>query len=107
MSRWSTFVEDCEQGYWSDAEDYFNDLTSRDSLASALEAAELQRFSDLVLLRREVEAVDSRFRALLMPDVFPRIPEEAWWARGIVRFAKRRLVEDLRREFRLEVALVD
>lgn len=107
LSRWSTFVEGCEQGYRGDAEDYFNDLTSRDSLARALDSAELQSFPELVLLRGEVEAVDSRFRALLMPDAFPRVPEESWWARGVVKFARRRLVEDLRREYRLEVALIE
>lgn len=107
MSRWSTFVEGCEQSYQGDAEDYFNDLTSRDSLARALNSAELQSFPELVPLRAEVEAVDSRFRALLMPDAFPGVPEEFWWARGVVKFARRRLVEDLRREYRLEVALVE
>ncbi|MGA5703847.1 hypothetical protein [Peterkaempfera bronchialis] len=107
LSRWSRFVESCEQGYRGDAEDYFNDLTSRDSLARALDSAELQSFPELVLLRAEVEAVDARFRTLLMPDAFPRISEESWWARGVVKSARRRLVEDLRREYRLEVALVE
>lgn len=107
LSRWRTFVGECEEGYQRDAEDYFNDLTSRDSLAEALDSVELQAFSHLGLLRREVEAVDSRFRALLMPNAFPRIPEEFWWARGIVRFAGRRLVEDLRRQYRLEVTEID
>ncbi|MEU1020809.1 hypothetical protein ABZ366_01610 [Streptomyces sp. NPDC005904] len=107
LSRWCGFVESCEQGYRYDAEDYFNDLTSRDSLARALDAAELQRFPELARLRAEVEAADARFRALLMPDAFPRISEESWWARGMVRFARRRLVEDLRREYLLEVTLIE
>jgi hypothetical protein len=107
LSRWRGFVESCEQGYRDDAEDYFNDLTSRDSLARALDAAELQRFPELALLRAEVESVDARFRALLMPDAFPRISEESWWARGVVKFARRRLVEDLRGEYHLEVALLE
>lgn len=107
LSRWRTFVEECEQGYRGDAEDYFNDLTSRDSLARAMDSAELQSFPELVPLRAEVEAVDSRFRALLIPDAFPRIPEESWWARGVVKFARRRLVDDLRREYRLETELFE
>ncbi|WP_081715514.1 hypothetical protein [Actinoalloteichus caeruleus] len=107
FSQWRTFVEECEQGYRGDAEDYFNDLTSRDCLANALNSAELQKFPELALLSAEVEAVDSRFRALLFPDAFPRMPEEVWWARGVVKFAGRRLVEDLRREYRVEPELVE
>ncbi|WP_455352752.1 hypothetical protein [Streptomyces sp. SYSU K217416] len=66
-------------------------------------AVELQKFPELTQLRAEVEAVDSRFRALLLPDVFPGISEEIWWARGVVRAGKKRLVEDLRREYHVEV----
>ncbi|MCX5410411.1 hypothetical protein [Streptomyces sp. NBC_00059] len=106
LGRWSTFVDQCEQGYRGDAEDYFNDLTSRNSLERALASDELQKFPELAVLRAEVEALDERFRALLLPDVFPRIPEETWWARGLVRAGRKRLVDDLRREYGVEVAEV-
>ncbi|GAA4710099.1 hypothetical protein [Promicromonospora umidemergens] len=107
LARWATFVADCEDGYPSDAEDYFNDLTSRDSLSRALGSTELQRFPDLVLLGREVEKVDSAFRVLLIPDAFPRIPAELWWSRGVVKFARKCLVEELWRDFQLELELVE
>ncbi|MFH8755583.1 hypothetical protein [Streptomyces atroolivaceus] len=106
LARWSTFVDQCEQGYRGDAEDYFNDLTSRNSLERALAAEELQQFPELAGLRLEVEAVDERFRALITPDAFPGIPEETWWARGLVRAGRKRLVEDLRREYGVEVTEV-
>ncbi|MFJ6849651.1 hypothetical protein ACIQM3_03775 [Streptomyces sp. NPDC091271] len=106
LARWSTFVDQCEQGYRGDAEDYFNDLTSRNSLERALVAGELQKFPELADLRVEVEAVDERFRALLTPDAFPRIPAETWWARGVVKAGRKRLVEDLRREYGVEVTEV-
>ncbi|MFJ4838635.1 hypothetical protein [Streptomyces sp. NPDC088746] len=106
LARWSTFVDQCEQGYRGDAEDYFNDLTSRNSLERALVAGELQKFPELADLRVEVEAIDERFRALLTPDVFPRIPVETWWARGVVKAGSKRLVEDLRREYGVEVTEV-
>jgi hypothetical protein len=107
LSRWRMFVEECEQGYRGDAEDYFNDLASRDSLARVMDSVEMQSFPEFAFLRVEVEALDSRFRALLIPDAFPRIPEESWWARGVVKFARRRLVECLRREYRLEAELCE
>lgn len=107
MSRWRTFIVECEQGYRGDAEYYLNDLTSRDSLARAMDSPRLQRFPELALLRAEVEAADLGFRAILIPDAFPGISEESWWARGVVKFARMRLVEDLRSEYRLEVELFE
>jgi hypothetical protein len=106
LSRWRAFVESCEQGYQGDVEDYFNDLTARDSLEEAFRAPELAEFSELVPIRTEVEKLDSRFRELLILDAFPGISEESWWARGVVRFARRRLVEGLRQEYRISVTEV-
>jgi hypothetical protein len=106
LSRWRDFVGSCEEGYGGDVEDYFNDLTTRDSLEQALNSAELQRFSELALVHEQVLELDSRFGAILIPDVFPGLPEASWWARGVVRFARPRLVNDLRREYHVEVALV-
>lgn len=107
VSRWKNFVDRCEEGYGGNAEDYFNDLTSRDSLEKALNSVELRRFPELALLHEEVRLTDVRFRAILIPDVFPKLPEESWWARGVVRFARGRLVDDMRREYHVEVALIE
>ncbi|MFJ4010221.1 hypothetical protein [Streptomyces sp. NPDC090026] len=107
LARWVSFVESCEHGYRSDAQDYFNDLTSRDSLERAMSAAELQGFPELSQLRAKVEAVDMRFRSMLLPDSFPGIDEKSWWARGMVRYGRKHLVEDMRREYRLEIAEIE
>ncbi|MFE4621870.1 hypothetical protein [Streptomyces mirabilis] len=107
LGRWSRFVDDCEQGYPRDAEDYFNDLTSRDSLERALASVELQEFSEMSQLRARVEEIDSRFRALLIPEVFPGIPDKFWWARGMVKAGGKRLVEDVRREYRIDLIEVE
>lgn len=98
LGRWARFIDDCEQGYPHDAEDYFNDLTSRDSLEDAPTSEELQAFPEMQQLRARVEEIDSRLRPLLMTDVFPRIPDECWWARGIVKFGRKRFVDEVRRE---------
>jgi hypothetical protein len=107
LGRWSRFVEDCEQGYPHDAEDYFNDLTSRDSLELALTSVELQQFPEMSQLRARVEEIDSRFRALLIPEAFPGIPDKFWWARGMVKAGRKRLVEDVRREYRINLIEVE
>ncbi|PZG46999.1 hypothetical protein C1I98_13800 [Spongiactinospora gelatinilytica] len=100
MALWATFVEQCEQGYSGEAEDYFNDLTVRADLEKAMTDAGLQKFPELAQLRAVVVTLDERFRALLLPDAFPRM--QNWWARGVVKSAKRRLVEELRRDFHIE-----
>jgi hypothetical protein len=107
LGRWSRFVDDCEQGYPRDAEDYFNDLTSRDSLERALASVQLQEFPEMSQLRARVEEIDARFRALLTPEVFPGIPGEFWWARGMVKAGGKRLVEDVRREYRIDLIEVE
>lgn len=107
LGRWSRFVDDCEQGYPRDAEDYFNDLTSRDSLERAMASVELQEFPEMSQLRARVEEIDSRFRALLIPEVFPGIPDEFWWARGMVKTGRRRLVEDVRRAYCIDLIQVE
>ncbi|WP_156753504.1 hypothetical protein [Actinokineospora pegani] len=107
LERWLTFVAECEQGYSRDAQDYFNDLTTRDALERASTAPELHVFPELARLRTRVEKADSRFRVLLVPDVFPCIPKECWWSRGIVKGGARSFVEDMRREYRLELVEVE
>ncbi|MFJ4340948.1 hypothetical protein [Streptomyces sp. NPDC088915] len=107
LGRWSKFVDDCERGYPHDVEDYFNDLTSRDSLERALNSVELQVFPEMSQLRARVKGVDSRFRALLIPDAFPGVPEEFWWARGMVNSGRKRFVEDVRREYRLNLIEIE
>lgn len=107
LARWVTFVNECERGYPRDAEDYFNDLTARDSLERARVAAELQKFPEFGPYWAAVEAADSKFRPLLLPDGFPKISRDSWWARGVVKTAGKRLVEDLRRDYNVEIAEVE
>lgn len=106
LARWVNFVDACERGYRGDSQDYFNDLTSRDSLERAMNAAELQGFAELPAFRARVEDVDAKFRPLLLPDAFSRIDERSWWARGVVRHGGRRLAEDLRHQYRVLITEV-
>ncbi|MEU9358013.1 hypothetical protein AB0D35_07840 [Streptomyces sp. NPDC048301] len=107
LGRWSRFVDDCEQGYPRDAEDYFNDLTSRDALERAMASVELREFPQMSQLCARVEEIDSRFRALLIPEAFPGVPGEFWWARGMVKIGRKRLVEGVRREYCIDLIEVE
>ena len=70
-------------------------------------SVELQEFPEMSQLRARMEEIDSRFRALLIPEVFPGIPSEFWWARGMVKTGRKRLVEDVRREYRIDLIEVE
>ncbi|MEV1117767.1 hypothetical protein AB0I91_22075 [Actinosynnema sp. NPDC049800] len=107
LGRWSRFVDECVRGYPHDAEDYFNDLTSRDALERALASVELQIHPEMSRLRARVERIDSRFRALLTADVFPGIPKEFWWARGMVNGGSRRFVESVRRGYGIDLIEIE
>jgi hypothetical protein len=104
LARWSKLVSECEAGYLGDAEDYFNDLTSRDAIERAVRNEDLCRYDEMVAFKEQVARIDERFRALLEPDAFPRIPAEDWWARGVVRSAGPRLVRDLRDRYGVVIA---
>ncbi|GAB3559499.1 hypothetical protein J2S53_002033 [Actinopolyspora lacussalsi] len=106
LGRWDRFVADCDKGYPYDREDYFNDRTLRDSIEVALNTPELQEFSGMVVFRTRVEIIDARFRPLLIPDVFPKFDEGRWWARGLVRYARRKLVSELWESFGVEITEV-
>lgn len=106
LRQWSEFVESCIHGYKGDAEDFFNDLTARDGLERAMREATLNRYPEMNDLRESVKEIDTRFRKIVRPDVFPRMPESEWWNRGIVRYAGPRLVEELRQTYRVDIDLV-
>ncbi|GAB3559459.1 hypothetical protein GCM10027444_42230 [Actinopolyspora lacussalsi] len=61
----------------------------------------------MVVFRTRVEIIDARFRPLLIPGVFPKIEEKAWWARGMVRYARRKLVSEVWESFGIEIAEVE
>ncbi|GAB3560910.1 hypothetical protein GCM10027444_44550 [Actinopolyspora lacussalsi] len=61
----------------------------------------------MVVFRTRVEIIDARFRPLLIPDVFTNIPEKKWWSRGLVRYARRKLVSEVWESFGIEIAEVE
>ncbi|NOL45656.1 hypothetical protein HPO96_35980 [Kribbella sandramycini] len=91
-------------GYRGSASDYFNELTSRDSIEAALQSEQLSGYAEMADLEEQVAQIDARFRVLLRPDAFPRMAVEDWWTRGIVRFAGPKLVRELKQTYRVTIA---
>ena len=106
LERWSSFVVECEHGYRGDEFAYANEAMSRTTLQAALTDPSLADRPELELLRRRVEAVDARFRPLLVEHAFPRIDLDEWWLRGIVRRAGGRLAQDWKRSFGFDIEVV-
>src|SRR4051812_33354370 len=103
ISQWSNLVSRCVAGFPGDVEDYFNDLTARSDLEDAMQAQGLSRFPQMAQLREAVLESDARFREIIAPDVFPKFPMSQWWNRGVVRYAGRRLVEELREDYGVRI----
>jgi hypothetical protein len=106
LARWVNFVNECVRGYEGEGEDYFNDLTARDSLEDAMRAPCLAGYVEMADLRRAVVEADEKFQAILRPDAFPGVPQEAWWARGMVRYAGPRLAMELKQTHHVDIAVV-
>ncbi len=106
ISQWSNLVSRCVAGFTGDVEDYFNELTARSDLEDAMQAQELSRFTQMAQLREAVMESDARFREAIVPDVFPKFPMSQWWNRGAVRYAGRRLVEELHESYGVRIELM-
>ena len=106
LERWSSFVVECEHGYRGDEFAYANEAMARTTLEAALTDPGLAEFPELAALRRRVEAVDARFRPLLVEHAFPGIDPDEWWLRGIVQRAGGRLAREWKRSFGFDVEVV-
>jgi hypothetical protein len=103
LDAWRGVVEDASEGYGFGLDEFKNDLWVRDFIERL--TTDPRVLGDPVRdeFRAAVDAVDSRFRALLQPDVHIGPPEAPWWQRGVLRQADEEYADDLRQGYGVEV----
>ncbi len=101
---YSILVADAEAGIRNeDIEEYFDRLSSRDALQVLLEAPELAHFPEHSSLRNDVELLDMRFRAALIPGAPLKDLRGFWWEQSLPRRADKQFVEDAMAQFGVEL----
>jgi hypothetical protein len=104
VDQWREFVASCVEGFQGDLdEDYMNELTSRSDLEAAMNAPELVDYPQMNVVRNAVSRADEEFRAILIPDAFPKFPQSKWWLRGIVRYSGPKLATALHRAYGITI----
>jgi hypothetical protein len=106
VDRWSSFVEECEDGYGWDYSEYLNELRVRDQLGALLDAPELAAFPEHAELAQRVGAVDERLRALFFAERRTDV-QQPWWHAGILQKAGRGYAEYCRKVFSAPVESAD
>lgn len=106
VSRWESFVEECEGGYSWDISEYDNEIRARGYLDLLLNAESLQTFPELDELASVVKPIDDRFRSLLRADV-ERPGKQSWYERGVLRRAGSQYSEFFRSAYGIDVESVD
>ena len=86
LECWRSLIEDCEDGYSWDVSEYNSEIRVRSELESLLKDVVLQPFKEHDEFRGEVNALDSRFRALFHPS-YQLADKGTWWQRGVLAAA--------------------
>ena len=102
VSKWESFVEECEAGYSWDVSEYDNEIRARRQLDRLLEMESLKVFPALAELSEAVRTIDERFRALLQENV-ERPKKRFWYDRGVLRKAGFQYAQFFHSAFGIEV----
>jgi hypothetical protein len=105
IGRWESFVGDCEDGYGDNIDEFHNDLSVRGLIAEMLRSPELAKYGQMGWVRAAIEAIDARYRALLLDQEVR--PGASWWKAKVPRFAGRELADDFRSWYQLEIEVRD
>jgi hypothetical protein len=95
LEQWSAFVDECERGYTFSMFEYANDRAIRDLLERVMFYPSVWKCSQMEMLRKDVNALDARFRACCRGDVLFAGSHLWWWCASVPALAEGDFAEDL------------
>lgn len=96
-ARWEGLVAACEAGSGWTSYEHSNELSVRDLLEAVFLDPRTAAEPEADELRRHVNELDARYRALLRDDVHVGDADDPWWRRGVLRHAGPDYVDDMQR----------
>ncbi|MFF5054062.1 hypothetical protein ACFY1S_12855 [Micromonospora sp. NPDC000663] len=103
VEGWEQFVGFCEEGYHDNLDEYWFDLSIRDSIERLLTDERLFGFPQMGWVRERIEAADERFRAVLSEQPMPGRSERSWWEAYLPAWAGSEFATELRDTYGVHV----
>lgn len=105
VEDWETFTRECEDGYNWTIYEYDNEIRVREKIELLLTSPELRGYEEFQELFLKVTSIDTRMKALFMPQ-FSRKNKRYWWEQGVLKYAGKEYAEDINQTYGLEVKIV-
>ena len=96
VEAWAQLVDFVKEGYNDNIYEYHHDLGIRNLIELLLCDESLRDIDQMNWFRSDVEAVDERFKALLMPEPIPERAHWPWWQARYPRYAGPELANDIK-----------
>lgn len=98
VSRWSNFVDECEDSYDWTLYEYDDEISIRDSINLILSNKYLQCFDEWNEFSIQVEKIDNKLISLFFTDKH-RDEQTSWWRQGILRYAGAEYADDIQSRY--------
>ncbi len=105
VSRWSEFVEQCEEGYQYSLYDYDSELTIRDNIELIICNQDLQKYNEHQEFIERISLIDQRFKAILKE--YNLMSEDKWWKRGVLKYAGEQYAKNVKTEWNIEIEIMN
>ncbi len=105
VDAWDQHVGICEDGYDFGVDEYWNDMRIRRRIQTILDSDNLKQFPEYSIFEQRIVAIDQRFLEVIIPDVLPD-RGKYWWEKALPKHGDIEFVEDVKRMFGVEIALV-
>ncbi|WP_406088847.1 hypothetical protein [Streptomyces sp. NBC_01013] len=107
LGSWSSFVDECQEGYEYDYSEYLNDISVRNVLQAVIVDCRVsRRLVSSAWFAGELDVIDLRFKSLVESGPAVRPGDADWWMVKIPGFGGEDFVADTLERFGEVIALV-